>query len=161
MKWAAETKTPVFGMVECCGRVRAMVIADNAGQTLQDRIGEHVLPESMIFTDEYKGYWGLDRKFKGHRRIMHRERIYVRGDVHTNTWKDPVLRSTDGGSRVVVAPGTVGSLPDGSPAGRRARRASRRLAIRPAASRRPLGHAACSWVLWAANAVGVRISREE
>jgi len=85
MKWAAETKTPVFGMVERGGRVRAMVIADNAGQTLRHRIGEHVLPESMIFTDEYKGYWGLERDFKGHRRIMHRERIYVRGDVHTNT----------------------------------------------------------------------------
>jgi transposase len=46
----------------------------------------YVLPESMIFTDDYKGYTDrMSRQFRGHRRINHSERVYVQGNVHTNT----------------------------------------------------------------------------
>jgi transposase-like protein len=39
----------------------------------------------MIFTDEWKGYDKLSGQGFEHRRIKHKERIYVDGDVHTQT----------------------------------------------------------------------------
>ncbi len=84
-KWVHETKTSVFAMVERKGRVRAMVVPDRTGPTLHGAAKEHVLPESMIFTDEWPLYKGLGKHFAGHRRIKHKAKIYVEGDVHTNT----------------------------------------------------------------------------
>ncbi len=85
---AAEKKSTVFGMVQRGGTVRAMVIPRTKGRsgvTLSDRVREHVLPASMVFTDEYKAYSGLHKHFPRHYRIRHKERIYVDGNVHTNT----------------------------------------------------------------------------
>lgn len=84
-KWVYETKTSVFAMVERKGRVRAMVVPDRTAKTLHGAALEHVLPESMIFTDEWRPYRGLGKHFAGHRRIKHKAKIYVEGDVHTNT----------------------------------------------------------------------------
>lgn len=84
-RWAKANKTSVLGMVERGGRVRAEVVPDRLGPTLQGRVIERVLPASMIFTDEWKSYTGLRHHFAGHRRIQHRQKVYVRGDVHTNT----------------------------------------------------------------------------
>ena len=41
----------------------------------------------MIFTDELKGYDGIKHMPAGykHRRIKHSAKVYVRGNVHTNT----------------------------------------------------------------------------
>jgi transposase len=79
------TKAHVVAMVERRGRVRAWVIKDRTKPTLHGKIREHVLPASMIFTDEYLSYVGIDRYFEGHRRIRHRAEIYVEGDTHTQT----------------------------------------------------------------------------
>jgi len=51
-------------------------------------------------------------------------------------WRDPVLRSTGCESPVVVGPGTVGDIADGSPAGRRAHGRAERRAIGPHFTRR-------------------------
>ena len=50
-------------------------------------IKEHVLPESMVFTDDYAVYDDLrfHRNEYTHRRINHSEKVYVVGDIHTNT----------------------------------------------------------------------------
>lgn len=80
-----QVKAQVFGMVERKGRVRALVVDDRTKPTLHGLIREHVLPASMIFTDEYHPYVGIDRHFQGHKRIKHRAGVYVDGDVHTNT----------------------------------------------------------------------------
>jgi hypothetical protein len=46
----------------------------------------HVLPSSVIFTDEWLGYTDrVGKHFAGHRRIRHEDRIYVDGNVHTQT----------------------------------------------------------------------------
>jgi transposase len=84
-RWSAENKTTVFGMVERQGRVRAMVVPDRTAATLQREVRRHVLPESMMFTDEWHSYTGLSGHFKSHRRIRHKEKVYVDGDVHTQT----------------------------------------------------------------------------
>lgn len=86
-RWASDPKNKgtVFGMVERGGRVRAEIVPDRLGPTLTGRIIERVLPSAMIFTDEYVAYRGLRNHFAGHRRIMHKQKIYVRGNVHTQT----------------------------------------------------------------------------
>ncbi|MGB9235269.1 MAG: IS1595 family transposase [Terriglobales bacterium] len=78
-------KTPVIGMVQRKGQVRAFVAADVKADTLRGLIKEHVLPKSTVFTDDFRSYNGLDARGYTHHRINHSERVYVAGDVHTNT----------------------------------------------------------------------------
>ncbi len=82
-----DNKTPVVGVVERKGRVRAYATLDAKRDTVMGIIKEHVLPESMVFTDEHSIYDDLrfHRNEYTHRRIKHAEKIYVVGDVHTNT----------------------------------------------------------------------------
>jgi transposase-like protein len=82
-----DKKTTVVGMVERKGRVRAVVAADVKGSTLLGLVKEHVLPKSTVFTDDFASYDLMDRHINeyNHRRINHSEKIYVMGDVHTNT----------------------------------------------------------------------------
>ncbi|HXM09946.1 MAG TPA: IS1595 family transposase, partial [Terriglobales bacterium] len=82
-----DKKTTAVGMVERKGRVRAVVAADVKGSTLLGLVKEHVLPKSTVFTDDFASYDSLDRHLNeyNHRRINHSEKIYVMGDVHTNT----------------------------------------------------------------------------
>ena len=84
-QWNARTKASVFGMVERGGRVKATIVPDRYANTLHAQVIERVLPASMIFTDEYTSYQGIGQHFRGHKRIRHKERIYVEGTVHTNT----------------------------------------------------------------------------
>ena len=80
-------KTPVFGMVERGGRIIASVVPDAKALTLMPIIKKHVLAASMVFTDEWRSYLGLTKAGYYHRRIHHRQSIYVAGDgdIHTNT----------------------------------------------------------------------------
>lgn len=78
-------KTVVFAAIERGGRVRASVVPDRGKETLTAKAKEFVLPESMIFTDEFPLYAHFGQIFKSHKRIMHKQRIYVDGDITTNT----------------------------------------------------------------------------
>jgi len=78
-------KTPVVGMVQRKGQVRAFVAADVKSDTLRGLIKEHVLPNSVVFTDDFKSYNGIGARGYTHRRINHTEKVYVNGEVHTNT----------------------------------------------------------------------------
>jgi len=80
-------KTPVFGIAERKGRVRAFTTENVQGATLLPIIREHVMPKSTVFTDERNVYDGVSHTSDGywHRRIQHNERVYVMGNVHTNT----------------------------------------------------------------------------
>ncbi len=75
----------VFGMVERGGRVKATVIPNRGAPAIRQTMRKHILPSSMIFTDEFRSYEGLDRRYLGHKRIRHATRVYVSGDVHTQT----------------------------------------------------------------------------
>jgi transposase len=79
-----DKKAIVFGAVERGGRIRAEVIPNSRGKTLHAKVQEYVLPESMIYTDDFKAYKQLDKKGYTHRRINHSVRINVQGDVHTD-----------------------------------------------------------------------------
>ncbi len=77
----------IWAAVERGGRVRTKVIPGRRMIDVLGPIHEHVLPASMIFTDDYSGYERaqLGSTFKGHQRIRHKDRTYVQGNVHTQT----------------------------------------------------------------------------
>jgi transposase-like protein len=82
----ASHKAPVFGMVQRKGRVVALAVPSVKSNTLLDHFQERVLPGSTIFTDELRQYDAIGTmKGYAHWRVRHSERVYVSGDVHTNT----------------------------------------------------------------------------
>lgn len=74
-------------MVERGGRIVASVVPDAKAMTLMPIIKQHVLPATMVFTDEWRSYLGLRKAGYYHRRVHHRQSVYVGGDgiTHTNT----------------------------------------------------------------------------
>jgi ISXO2 transposase-like protein/transposase-like zinc ribbon protein len=78
-------KPTIFAMVERGGRVRARTIPDRGAPMLTRTVREHVLPESMLFTDELSAYTTVARHYRGHKRIKHKAKVYVDGDSHTQT----------------------------------------------------------------------------
>lgn len=78
-----DRKVPVAGVVERGGRVIAAVTKHRVDT--RDHVKEFVLPSATIFTDEYPPYQPVGLEFAAHKRINHSEKIYVRGDVHTQT----------------------------------------------------------------------------
>jgi len=79
-------KTPVFAMVERNGDIRRRVVTNVTSKTLRGAIRECVNRNSRIITDEFKGYMGVGRDFRGgHSVVNHGVNEYARGDVHTNT----------------------------------------------------------------------------
>jgi transposase-like protein len=88
--WNAQTdywnrKAIVFGAVERGGRIRAEVVPDSRASTVVPRAQQYILPGSMVFTDEFFAYERLGKTGYTHRRIKHKARIYVEGNVHTQT----------------------------------------------------------------------------
>lgn len=75
-------KTPVIGLVERGGRVRAEVVPNIRRQTLQGRVKANVERGSSVYTDAFSSYVGLDWPYD-HKRIDHMV-SYVEGQVHTN-----------------------------------------------------------------------------
>ncbi len=82
-----KPKQTVFGMVERGGRVKAIVADNRKKETLMPFIKQYVMPQTMVFTDNYAVYddLGHHRNEYTHRRIKHSAGVYVMGDVHTNT----------------------------------------------------------------------------
>jgi transposase len=80
-------KVPVFGIVERGrgGRVMAVTVPNITQATLLPHITKRVLPSSTVYTDEYVSYQPLKKQGYEHKRIHHAERVYVSGDIHTNT----------------------------------------------------------------------------
>jgi transposase len=78
-------KPTMFAMVERGGRVRVRLIPDRGARSIRTALQSHVLPESMLFTDEWAVYNHVAPHYRGHRRIKHKARVYVDGDTHTQT----------------------------------------------------------------------------
>lgn len=81
-------KTCVVGIAERKGgkgRVLAVVANDSTKATLHGIAQEKILPASTVYTDDYNAYHGLAAKGYVHHRINHSAKIYVMGDIHTNT----------------------------------------------------------------------------
>ena len=80
-------KKVVGGAVERNGRVVAYHLPDNKLATIIKPLRERILPATVIFTDEASQYGELKWLGRGyeHKRINHLAKIYVDGDVHTQT----------------------------------------------------------------------------
>jgi transposase-like protein len=78
-----DNKTPVLGMIERGGKVRARVVDDVRRRTVQSYIHDAVAPGSIVYTDALASYTGLGGGDFTHRTINHAVQ-YVNGQVHTN-----------------------------------------------------------------------------
>jgi transposase-like protein len=84
-KWSAERKTQVFGAVERGGRVRASVVPKGTSGESARMMAAFIEPDATLYTDEYVGFDKPGKGFSAHHRIKHAEKVYVSGDVHTQT----------------------------------------------------------------------------
>ena len=64
-------KTPLFSLIERDGRVRSTVVDKVTAKNLKFIIRENVDKDSVIMTDEFRSYWGLNKEFKEHHVIEH------------------------------------------------------------------------------------------
>jgi transposase-like protein len=80
-----KRKQMVFGAVERGGRVRAEIVPAGEAGGIATRATSFVLPDANVFTDEYVVYNKIGQRFASHSRIRHEARVYVNGNVHTQT----------------------------------------------------------------------------
>jgi ISXO2-like transposase domain/Transposase zinc-ribbon domain len=83
-----RNKDVVIGVRERGGALRLVHTKDNAAGTLYDVVAKHVSKDAeAIMTDENPSYNFKLTQFHNvrHGRIKHRNHVYVKGDVHTNT----------------------------------------------------------------------------
>jgi transposase-like protein len=88
-----KKKTPVVAIVQRGGQVIAKAVPDVTSKSLMGLVKKHIVPGSMVYTDELSSYnrisflrdkEGKDMGFR-HRTIKHSDGVYVRGDIHTNS----------------------------------------------------------------------------
>lgn len=95
----AENKTPVFGMVERKGNVKAEAVANAKAVTVMPLIRKNVKIGTNLMTDEFQSYNKAANAGYNHERVKHSAKEYARGNVHTNTiegfWSQ-LKRSIDG-----------------------------------------------------------------
>ena len=80
----AVGKTAVVGIKDRdTNEVRAEVVTDTTGETLQGFVRENAEPGATVYTDEHRSYRGLAADF-AHESVNHSVGEYVDGMVHTN-----------------------------------------------------------------------------
>jgi transposase-like protein len=84
---ASKQRDVVFAAVERGGNLRAAYIGPNRNsRNVSTKLYEFVLPGSVLFTDDWVGYSFREvGETYRHRRINHSGRVYVDGEVHTQT----------------------------------------------------------------------------
>lgn len=103
-------KAAVLGIVErgdadAASRVRAKMIKDPSAKSLQAAVRENVNPGSLVMTDGFVSYRGLDRDYV-HQTVDHGAPEFVRGIVHTNSVENfwSLLKRSLKGTYVSVEP---------------------------------------------------------
>lgn len=81
----ADGKTSVVGIAKREGGVKAIVTEDVKRTTVLPIVKEHVLPKTMVYTDEFPVYDTLSEHGYKHKRVHHASKVYVSGNAHTNT----------------------------------------------------------------------------
>ena len=81
----ADGKSPVVGIVERGGCIKAYVTEDTKRVTLTKLIVDNVDEESTLMTDEYPSYKRISLHGFKHEKVNHGSKEYVRGSAHTNT----------------------------------------------------------------------------
>lgn len=79
----AAGKVPVFGLLKRGGKVYTKIIIDASGATLLPIIERKVIPDSIVYSDCWKGYNALDVSGFKHYRINH-STLFAKGKNHIN-----------------------------------------------------------------------------
>ncbi len=79
-----SSKSTVIGLVERKGNVVSMPIYNATKDVLTTVINTEVKHKSTLYTDDYNVYAELKRDYN-HSSINHSAKVYVMGNVHTNT----------------------------------------------------------------------------
>lgn len=101
----AKGKAIVGGIVERKGKIIAKVIPNVQASTLLPLIDKHVLSASIVYTDEFLSYNQVGRMGYIHKRVHHAAKVYVDGDVHTNTLEGfwSLIKRSIGGAHHAVS----------------------------------------------------------
>ena len=81
----AVGKQPILGMKERDGKVQAVVLDGTSQKDIHPEIHKTVEHGSTLYTDEHKGYDGLDGVFYKQKRVNHSAKQYVDGMASTNS----------------------------------------------------------------------------
>ncbi len=76
-------KVPVFGLLKRGGKVYTKIIADASSQTLMPIIANKVIPDSIVYSDSWRGYNVLDVSDFKHYRINH-SKLFADKQNHIN-----------------------------------------------------------------------------
>ena len=79
----AAGKTPVFGLLKRGGKVYTKIIPDAASTTLMPIIERKVIPDSIVYSDCWRGYSVLDVSDFHHFRINH-SKLFADRHNHIN-----------------------------------------------------------------------------
>jgi transposase len=79
----AGGKVPVFGLLKRGGRVYTKIIADASSDTLVPIIKQKVIPDSIVYSDCWRGYNALDIAEFKHYRINH-SKLFADKKNHIN-----------------------------------------------------------------------------
>ncbi|OIN83387.1 IS1595 family transposase [Francisella sp. TX07-6608] len=79
----AGGKVPVFGLLKRNGKVYTVIIPDAKSDTLIPIIREKVKPDSIVYTDTFRGYNALDVSEFKHYRINH-SKLFAKKHNHIN-----------------------------------------------------------------------------
>jgi transposase len=79
----AAGKVPVFGLLKRGGKVYTKIIADASTATLLPIIEHKVVPDSIVYTDSWRGYNALDVSGFHHFRINH-SKLFADKKNHIN-----------------------------------------------------------------------------
>lgn len=79
------TKTPVVGMVERGGKVKAMMHTELKFSDLKKTAAEHIdFENTVLMTDDYRGYIPF-KHLLTHQSVNHSQKQWANGAIHTNT----------------------------------------------------------------------------
>lgn len=81
---AHESKTKVVGLRErATGRTRSFIVGNVVSQTLADIVYENVEMGSVVYTDDFAGYKGIENDYT-RKVVNHSAKQFVDGMAHTN-----------------------------------------------------------------------------
>jgi transposase-like protein len=105
-------KAVVWGVVKRGGEVRANVVPDTKGYTLQEEVVSNVEAGSEVITDASHAYRGLATEYD--HKIINHQVAYVEGSVHTNTIENywSLLKRAIKGTYICVNPDHLGRYVD-------------------------------------------------
>ena len=80
----AVGKTPVVGIRDESGEVRAQPVENTKARTLTEFVSQHAPKGATVVTDEFSGYLNLTSMGFTHKRVKHSVGEYIRDMAHTN-----------------------------------------------------------------------------